>query len=60
LAAVRRKKPNPQKLASQAGRALQRLKAHKYFHYWGSSIAPVAKDGLVALRHFLDVRPGLE
>src|SRR6266481_8194855 len=34
LAAVRRKKPNPQKLASQAGRALQRLKAHKYFRYW--------------------------
>src|SRR5262249_12632361 len=30
----RRKKPNPQKLASQAGRALQRLKAHKYFQYW--------------------------
>ena len=34
LAAVRRKKPNPQKLASQAGRALQRLKAHRYFEYW--------------------------
>ena len=34
LAAVRRKKPNPQKLASQVGRALQRLKAHKYFQYW--------------------------
>jgi transposase len=34
LAAVRRKKTNPQKLASQAGRALQRLKAHKYFQYW--------------------------
>jgi len=31
---VRRKKPNPQKLASQAGRALQRLKAHRYFEYW--------------------------
>ena len=34
LAAVRRKKPNAQKLASQVGRALQRLKAHKYFQYW--------------------------
>lgn len=34
LAAVRRKKLNAQKLASQAGRALQRLKAHKYFQYW--------------------------
>jgi transposase len=33
LAAVRRKKPNAQKLASQVGRALQRLKAHKYFAY---------------------------
>jgi transposase len=33
LAAVKRKKSNPQKLASQAGRALQRLKAHKYFEY---------------------------
>ncbi len=33
LAAVRRRKPDAQKLASQAGRALQRLKAHKYFRY---------------------------
>src|SRR5712671_6475344 len=33
LAAVPRKKVNPQKLASQVGRALQRLKAHKYFDY---------------------------
>jgi hypothetical protein len=33
LAAVRRKKVDPQKLASQAGRALQRLKAHQYFDY---------------------------
>jgi transposase len=33
LAAVQRKKANPQKLASQVGRALQRLKAHKYFAY---------------------------
>jgi transposase len=31
LAAVKRKRINPQKLASQVGRALQRLKAHKYF-----------------------------
>jgi len=34
LAAIRRKKTNPQKLASQVGRTLQRLKAHKYFQYW--------------------------
>lgn len=33
LAAVQRKKVDPQKLASQVGRALQRLKAHKYFSY---------------------------
>src|SRR5216683_1861278 len=33
LAAVRRKKVNAQKLSSQVGRALQRLKAHKYFSY---------------------------
>lgn len=33
LAAVKRKKVDVQKLASQAGRSLQRLKAHKYFTY---------------------------
>lgn len=33
LAAVRRKKVNAQKLSSQVGRTLQRLKAHKYFTY---------------------------
>ena len=33
LTAVRRKKVNAQKLASQVGRTLQRLKAHKYFTY---------------------------
>jgi len=33
LAAVKRKKPDVQKLASQVGRTLQRLKAHKYFTY---------------------------
>ena len=33
LATVRRKKVDPQKLASQVGRSLQRLKAHKYFTY---------------------------
>jgi hypothetical protein len=33
LTAVRRKKVNAQKLSSQVGRALQRLKAHKYFSY---------------------------
>jgi len=33
VTAVKRKKINPQKLASQVGRMLQRLKAHKYFQY---------------------------
>ncbi len=33
LAAVKRKKLDVQKLASQVGRSLQRLKAHKYFAY---------------------------
>ena len=33
LAAAKRNKPDPQKIASQAGRTLQRLKAHKYFTY---------------------------
>jgi transposase len=33
LARVKRKKVDPQKLASQAGRLLERLKAHKYYAY---------------------------
>jgi transposase len=33
IVAVKRRKPSPQKLASQVGRMLQRLKAHKYFDY---------------------------
>jgi transposase len=33
LAAVKRKKVDVQKLVSQVGRSLQRLKAHKYFTY---------------------------
>ena len=33
MAGVKRKKVNAQKLASQAGRLLERLKAHKYFAY---------------------------
>ena len=33
LAAVQRRKVDAQKLASQVGRTLQRLKAHKYFAY---------------------------
>jgi transposase len=33
LAGVKRKQVNAQKLASQVGRTLQRLKAHKYFNY---------------------------
>ena len=33
MAAVQRRKVDGQKLASQVGRTLQRLKAHKYFTY---------------------------
>ena len=33
LAQVKRRKVDPQKLASQAGRLLERLKAHQYFTY---------------------------
>ena len=33
MAAVKRKKTNPPKVASQAGRLLQRFNAHKYFTY---------------------------
>lgn len=33
LSEIERKRPNPQKLVSQVGRTLQRLKAHKYFEY---------------------------
>ncbi len=33
IASVKRRKPDAQKIASQAGRTLQRLKAHKYFIY---------------------------
>jgi transposase len=33
LAAAKRRKPDAQKIASQAGRTLQSLKAHKYFSY---------------------------
>lgn len=33
LASVKRRKPDAQKIASQVGRTLQRLKAHKYFTY---------------------------
>ena len=40
IAAVKRKKVDAQKLASQVGRALQRLKAHKYFEY---SVDPQGK-----------------
>ena len=44
LAAVQRRKVNPQKLASQVGRALQRLKAHKYFDYEVDPTRPIAME----------------
>ncbi len=53
LAAVKRKKPDGQALASQVGRTLQRLKAHKYFTYqvdaqgqlqWGRKEALIVQE----------------
>jgi len=51
LAAVKRKKVDLQKLASQAGRSLQRLKAHKYFTYQvepGGQLRWERKEELIA------------
>ena len=51
LAAVKRKKVDPQKLASQVGRSLQRLKAHKYFTYQveaGGQLRWERKEELIA------------
>jgi Transposase len=51
LAAVKRKKVDPQKLASQVGRSLQRLKAHKYFTYkveLGGQLCWEHKEELIA------------
>jgi transposase len=59
LAAVKRKKINPQKLASQVGRALERFKAHKYFEY---SVDPQGKLQWSRRKHLLQaeaVRDGL-
>ncbi len=51
LAAVKRKKVDPQKLSSQVGRSLQRLKAHKYFTYQveaGGQLRWERKEELIA------------
>lgn len=51
LAAVKRKKVDAQKLASQVGRTLQRLKAHKYFSYavdGGGKLQWERKEELIA------------
>jgi Transposase DDE domain len=51
LAAVKRKKVDLQKLASQVGRSLQRLKAHKYFIYQiqaGGQLRWERKEELIA------------
>jgi len=51
LAAVKRKKVDVQKLASQVGRSLQRLKAHKYFAYHveeGGKLQWERKESLIA------------
>lgn len=67
LAGRKRKNPDAQKLASQAGRLLERLKAHKYYHYrvdeagrlhWSVNEQVVAReeqtDGWYLLRTNLD------
>ena len=51
LAAVQRKKVDLQKLASQVGRRLQRLKAHKYFTYQieaGGQLRWERKEAIIA------------
>jgi hypothetical protein len=51
LAGMKRKKVDPQKLASQVGRGLQRLKAHKYFTYHvepGGQLQWERKEELIA------------
>jgi transposase len=51
LAAVKRKNVNLQKLASQVGRSLQRLQAHKYFTYQiesGGQLRWARKEELIA------------
>src|SRR6266446_2189279 len=50
LAAVKRKRVNAQKLSSQVGRALQRLKAHKYFAYQ-------VDEPFCQIKSYLEVRP---
>jgi transposase len=59
LAALKRKKPNPQKLASQVGRLLQRLKAHKYFEYAVNEQGQLQWSRRVQLIQAEGVRDGL-
>ena len=57
VAAVPRKRVDPQKLASQAGRLLQRLKAHKYFDYYvdeGGTLQWSRKEAVIAEEARLD------
>jgi transposase len=57
IADVRRKQVDPQKLASQAGRALQREKAHKYFEYFVDETGCLRwhrKDAVIAEEARLD------
>ena len=49
LCQVTRKKSNVQKLASQVGRALERLKAHKYFEYF------IDAEGKICWKHKADI-----
>ena len=62
LAAVKRRQPNAQKIASQAGRTLLTLKAHKYFSYEVDAAGVLRwsrKEDVIALelKSYLRVRP---
>jgi hypothetical protein len=57
LAAVKRSKPNAQKIASQAGRTLATLKAHKYFTYEVDAAGVLRwarKEDVIAAEHAHD------
>jgi hypothetical protein len=71
LAAVKRKQVDPQKLASQVGRSLQRLKAHKYLLHTNEPVERCTGEQVLAhykglldveeafceLKSYLEVRP---
>jgi transposase len=59
LAAVRRQKLNAQKLVSQVGRTLERLKAHKYFTYEVDAAGQLRWERKADVIHQEEQRDGL-